>query len=385
LVESASLVVIGAGPYGVATAARAVERGIDTVVFGRPMSFWTDHMPSGMFLRSGVDWHLDAAGIDTFEAFLEDAGIAPGDVDPVPINVFLEYAAWFQRRKGLVAREDLVSDVTRTNGRFEIVTERGARLAAEAVVAAPGIARFQALPDWAPSIPDGIGRHSCDLVGFENLSGARVLIVGGRQSAYEWAALIGEVGAESIDIVHRHEEPRFDRVSWKFVDPYMDQTLQVRGWWRHLDQAERDAIGRRFWEAGRLTLEWWLTPRLVGDRFHRWPGTWVVEALDGPADGEVTVMLSSGERLVVDRVVYATGYRARLSDVPYLRGVLDAIQTADGFPVLDESFQSSCSGLYFTGFSATRDFGPFFGFTRGCPAAAALVVDDLDRSVPARG
>jgi FAD-dependent urate hydroxylase len=378
LVESTSLLVIGAGPYGLSTAARAVEAGIDTIVVGRPMSFWTDHMPAGMFLRSGVDWHFDASGIHTFEAFLEDARIAPKDIDPVPINVFLDYAAWFQRHKRVVAREDLVTELVKPNGRFEVVTQSGTRIAASAVVAAPGIAFFESLPGWAASVPDGMGSHTCDLVRFEDLHGARVLIVGGRQSAYEWAALIGEAGAERIDIIHRHEEPRFDRVSWKFVDPYMEETVRVPGWWRRLGQAERDAIGRRFWEAGRQTLEWWLTPRLTGSRFHRWPGTQVVEVHDGPADGQTTAMLSNGERLVANRVVYATGYQASLSDVPYLRSVLDGIQTVDGSPVLDESFQSSLPGLYLTGFSAARDFGPFFGFTKGCPAAATLIVNDLD-------
>jgi hypothetical protein len=53
----------------------------------------------------------------------------------------------------------------------------------------------------------------------------------------------------------------------------------------------------------------------------------------------------------------------------------------DGFPVLDESFQSSIAGLYVTGFASTRDFGPFFGFTKGYPAAAAIIVDDLLRRV----
>jgi hypothetical protein len=33
--------------------------------------------------------------------------------------------------------------------------------------------------------------------------------------------------------------------------------------------------------------------------------------------------------------------------------------------------------LFMPGFVATRDFGPFFGFVRGCPAAAALIVAGL--------
>jgi cation diffusion facilitator CzcD-associated flavoprotein CzcO len=94
------LVVIGGGPYGIATAARAIEREIETVVLGRPLGFWTDNMPEGMFLRSGPDWHLDAAGVHTFEAFLEERGIGAEEIDPVPIAVFLDYARWFQREKG---------------------------------------------------------------------------------------------------------------------------------------------------------------------------------------------------------------------------------------------------------------------------------------------
>jgi hypothetical protein len=76
-------------------------------------------------------------------------------------------------------------------------------------------------------------------------------------------------------------------------------------------------------------------------------------------------------------VVFACGYRADLSRVPYLAGVVDRIQLRDGFPMLDEAFGTSLSGLYLPGFTATRDFGPFFGFVKGTPAAAALIVGDL--------
>ena len=71
------LLVIGAGPYAYSAAAYAQERGIDTHVLGRPMAFWRDQMPAGMFLRSGPDWSLDAAGQDSFEAYFEHAGCLP--------------------------------------------------------------------------------------------------------------------------------------------------------------------------------------------------------------------------------------------------------------------------------------------------------------------
>ncbi len=332
-------------------------------------------MPQGMFLRSGPDWHLDAAGVHTFEAFLRDQEIALRDVDPIPVSVFLDYATWFQSNKGIVVRENFVTQLTRKGTDFEVHLDSGERITAETVVAAPGIRHFQQLPRWADSLSPRVGAHTCDLVDFEALRGARVLIVGGRQSAYEWAALIGEQGAERIDIVHRHDVPRFERVSWKFVDDYVDSMLAVRGWWRALSHSERERITRQFWEAGRLTLEWWLIPRLAGDRFHRWPGTSVIDINEGTRGA--VAELSNGERLVVDRVVFATGYTANLPNVPFLGGVADEIDLIDGFPVLDAAFQSSVHGLYVTGFAATRDFGPFLGFTKACPAAATLIVDDL--------
>jgi FAD-dependent urate hydroxylase len=371
------LLVIGAGPYALAAAAHARERGIDALVVGRPMGFWREHMPEGMFLRSGPDWHLDAAGVHTLEAYLRERGLAATDVDPLPIGLFLDYAEWFREAKGIEPLQDLVTDLQSLDGRFVAELESGRRVAADAVVAAPGIYHFTDVPAWAGSIPPERAAHTCDRVSFEDLSGARVLIVGGRQSAYEWAALLAEHGAERIDLVHRHEVPRFDKVSWRFIDPWVETTLRVPGWWRALPRSEQDAIIRRFWEVGRLTLEHWLTPRLTSPTVHRWPGTEVAQAAPAGPGEELHVRLSNGQALPVDQVIFATGYRVDLTRVPYLAGTLDRIALTDGFPTLDESFGSTLPGLYLPGFAATRDFGPFFGFVKGAPAAATLIVRDL--------
>lgn len=377
------LLVIGAGPYALSTAALAQERGIHTVILGRTMGFWRENMPAGMFLRSGPDWHLDGAGVDTLEAYLHDRRIRPDDVDPIPIDLFLDYADWFVQRKRLEVREDFVTELAKPNGRFEATLASGDRIVADAVVAAPGVRHFANLPEWAASLPPEASAHTCDLVSFERLAGARVLIVGGRQSAYEWAALIGEHGAERVDVVHRHEVPRFERVSWRFVDPHVERTLEVPGYWRNLPKREQDAIARRFWEVGRLTLEHWLTPRLPVDRINRRPGVEVVEARGN--DAAIRVTLSDSTRLDVDYIAFACGYRAGLEHVPYLRGLLGRVQQADGFPVLDNSFQTTLDGLYITGFSATRDFGPFFGFVKASPASATLIVRDLVERGLSRG
>jgi cation diffusion facilitator CzcD-associated flavoprotein CzcO len=244
-------------------------------------------------------------------------------------------------------------------------------------VAAPGIARFPVIPEWVPaSLPTDRWTHTSELVEFDQFRGARVLIVGGRQSAFEWAALLTEGGAVAVHVVHRHDLPSFEPSQWAFVDELMDDTVSVPGWFRHLPAAERDAIAQRFWAEGRLKLEPWLAPRLPEGVVQPRARTAVATCAELPS-GEIEVALSDGERLTVDHVVLATGYRPDLGNVAYLEPLLDRIETADGFPVLDEHFQTSVQGLFMPGFVATRDFGPFFGFVRGCPAAATLVVAGL--------
>ncbi len=380
------LLVVGAGPYACSAAAYARERGIDTHLVGKPMAFWREHMPPGMYLRSGADWSLDAAGVDTFEAYFEDAGLDPVDVDPIPIGVFLDHTEWFARRKGLVPDLRMVDrldhrpgcDGLHTGGLFVATMDDGSTITADKVLACPGVRHFIQLPAWHSAVPADRRSHTSELVEFGAFGDSRVAVIGGRQSAYEWAALLCDHGADRVDVVHRHELPRFEKVSWRFVDALVEQTLAERGWWRHLPSARRQEIALQFWQVGRLTLEWWLTPRLKPDVVTSHPGTEVVGVDHSPYD--VTLTLSDGHELTVDHVVFATGYAADLASVPYLAGVIDEVTMTDGFPDLSPGFETTLPGLYVTGFASTRDFGPFYGFTKGCPSAARIVVDEMLRS-----
>ena len=374
------LLVIGAGPYGLATAACAKRAGIEQRVVGKPMAFWRDNMPAGMFLRSGPDWHLDAAGVNTFMAYLEERGIDPSEVDPIPVGLFLDYVDWFEERTHIDVLPELVKDLSRPNGHFEATLESGGSVTADAVVAAPGISHFTVVPEWVERhLSPERWTHTCNLVRFDQFRGKRVLILGGRQSAFEWAALLADGDAEEIHVVYRHETPEFTTSDWHFVDSLIDLTATVPGWFRNLPAEEKEVVTRRFWAEGRLKLEPWLTPRLDKPSVHRWPHASVTTCRELP--DRIEVGLSDGTRLVVDHVVLATGYKPDMREVPYLSGVVDDMELADGFPVLDEHFQSSVPGLFITGFPATRDFGPFFGFVRGCPVAATLTTAGLKEAL----
>jgi FAD-dependent urate hydroxylase len=378
-----SLLVIGAGPYGLAVAAYAQRQGIDTVVLGEPMGFWRQHMPQGMFLRSGADWHLDATNVHTFEAYLAERGVDPADVDPIPVDLFLEYAAWFQDIVGLEVRPDFATAVRHHGDAFEVDLEGGEQLSAATVVAAPGISHFTNTPHRAVAeLPADRFTHTCFLTEVERARDARTLIIGGRQSAFEWAALLADAGMDAVHVAYRHDTPAFAAADWHFVDPMIDQTVAVPGWFRHLPAEQQDAVAQRFWAEGRLKLEPWLTPRMPADVVHRHPHTEVTRCVELP-DGDIRAELSTGEVLLVDHVVLATGYRADINAVPYLRDLPD-LETVDGFPVLDDHMQTSEPGLFLTGFAATHDFGPFFGFVRASPAAAQIIVPELARQLHPR-
>jgi thioredoxin reductase len=377
MAERTDLLVVGAGPYAYSAAAFARDNGIDTHVVGHPMAFWREQMPAGMFLRSGLDWHLDGGSRYTFEAFFEDTGMRPEEFDPVPIAVFLGYTEWFRDRTSLEVDERMVTELAKANGVFLATMDDGSTITAEKVLAAPGIRHFVNLPQWYAEMPPTRRAHTSELVSFDDLAGARAVIIGGRQSAYEWAALLCDHGAEQVHVVHRHPTPKFAKVSWAFVDRYVEQTLAQRGWWRRLSAEEQQAIAGEFWRVGRLTLEPWLVPRMAPEVVTSHPNCAVVDVSVGEQD--VTLTLSDHTALTADQVVFASGYKADLARVPYLCGVLDRVAITDGFPDLTEGFETSLAGLYVTGFASTRDFGPFYGFTKGCPSSARIAVAEMMR------
>ena len=190
--------------------------------------------------------------------------------------------------------------------------------------------------------------------------------------------MIGEAGADAVHLVYRHDTPQFIESDWDWIPALMERTRQQPGWFRRLSAQEREDIYQRLWGEGRLKLEPWLCPRLQGGNVHRWPATRITGSVRR-RDGAVSVSLDNGRRLEVDQVILATGYRVDLFREPYLQdeSIRGNLAVQEGFPVLDDAFQSTIPGLYFTGQTATRDFGPFFGFGIGCPPAAWVIGNAL--------
>jgi cation diffusion facilitator CzcD-associated flavoprotein CzcO len=194
--EYTPLLIVGAGPFGLALSAYARRLQIDHMVVGRAMDFWKSNMPEDMYLRSGCDWHFDPFNEDTIEHYLGSQGLSPADFDPLPLDLYLGYCEWFRRRKGIEVIPGHVRRLDRADGArpsFRAVLQDGRAVTADRVLLALGFSYFKHLPEPYPALfPPGRFAHTCDCVDFTPLEGKRVLIVGGRQSAFEWAALIRE-------------------------------------------------------------------------------------------------------------------------------------------------------------------------------------------------
>ena len=98
--------------------------------------------------------------------------------------------------------------------------------------------------------------------------------------------------------------------------------------------------------------------------------------------GDILVTLSNGEALVVDNIILATGYKVAIDQAPFLAqgNILPRLAIRDGFPVLDEHFQTNIPGLFITSMAAGQDFGPFFGFTISVRTSARLIGQALTGS-----
>jgi cation diffusion facilitator CzcD-associated flavoprotein CzcO len=338
------------------------------------MDFWRKNMPAGMYLRSACDWHLDPLNVHTIDKFLEERRQTASDVEPLSLEFYLSYAEWFQKQKQITPLPLHIERLDVSDNRFTATTRSGDTIHARNVVIAPGFTHFTNIPAELKSrLPTGRFVHTCDFIDFSSARDQRYLIIGGRQSAFEWAALLVEAGARAIYITHRHDSPAFAAADWSWVNPLVDAIGDNPGWFRNLSQAEKDDVNHRLWAQGRLKVEPWLQARLNSDHVRVLQRTEVAKCVE--INNELHVTLSNGETITCDEIVLATGYKVDITRLPILAAgnILDQLSTRNGFPLLDEHFQTSINGLFITSMPATQDFGPFFAFTISVRVSARLI------------
>jgi cation diffusion facilitator CzcD-associated flavoprotein CzcO len=368
-----NVAVLGAGPYGLATTAHLRRAGTDVRIIGSPMSFWRT-MPRGMVLRS--NWTAtciaEYEGPLSLDAYQAASGAQFGY--PVPLQSFLGYGTWVAQQVAPDVDDRTVERVESDGDGFRLTFADGDPLRARRVVVAGGIAPFAHKPSVAAGLPAELASHTADHRDLSRFSGRRVLVVGGGQSALESAALLHEAGAD-VEVAVRK-----DHLTWLHGGKYhrmlgrwaplvyaptdvgpmgLSRVVAVPDLFRRLPRSvQTPAAHRAIRPAGAA----WLRPRLadVAIRLDT-----AVEEL-APEGDRVRARLSRGGSLVVDHVLFGTGYRVDVARYPFLApSLVSRVARVGGYPLLRRGMETSVPGLHIVGAPAAWSFGPIMRFVAG--------------------
>ncbi|GLV61047.1 hypothetical protein KDH_78640 [Dictyobacter sp. S3.2.2.5] len=383
--------VLGAGPYGLSAAAHLKQQGLKVATFGKPLVLWREHMPKGMLLRS-YWWASNLSDPERkycFKNYLIEQGMDPStELDPLPIQTFIDYAMWFQRHAVPDLDETYISSIARNGQSYTIKLVDGRTISSKTVVMAPGLHYYRYIPEEYQGLPLSLVSHSTDHQDFTAMAGKDVAIIGRGQAALETAALASEAGA-NIQIISR-SPLRWVKIASGKLPPWLQKLRAPKagmgsGWMnllletypymlQRLPQERRDnLVDTTHGPAG----SHWLKPRLLG-KVQILEETSVLKVEE--VGGRVRLTLSGGKEIEVDHVILGTGFKADLKRLPMLDPeIIDSVRTYHGSPILNTWFQSSIPSLYFIGYSSVRSFSPLYRFVIGADAAAKRVSASIKR------
>jgi FAD-dependent urate hydroxylase len=389
------VVVIGAGPYGLSIAANLQRSGIPFRIFGRTMSMWRDNMPAGMFLKSD-GFASSFGGMPlTLEEFCRRTGRAYGHVGHrTPIADIIAYGDAFQREYIGDVDERRVVAVSPYNARFIVRLADGEEILTRKVMVATGLMGFERRPT-VDGLPSERMTHASEHNDLSVFAGKRVVVIGGGQSAFETSALLHEQGASQVTVLSRRKPFWFDPEGESVPSTWT--RLRHPNWglgpgWKSWLWSEAPNLFSRLPASMRLNKAYstfgpagsgWLKHRVVGvDGIKLGVGT-IHSAI--AEDHEVTLAVKHDNFRwpeTADHVIAATGYKANLHMIDFLRPLLNAKRAdmrwaSDGIPSLNRRFETSIPGLHIAGYPSALSLGPSMRFIYGTNWAAPRIVRNL--------
>ncbi|MFZ0759746.1 MAG: FAD-dependent oxidoreductase [Candidatus Sulfotelmatobacter sp.] len=388
-VPDCNVTVIGAGPYGLSSAAYLRAAGIETRVFGEPMSFWENQMPAGMCLRSnwGASNIADPEQKLTLDEYCRQNGNHVSK--PIPLDRFVEYGRWYQRQAVPDLEKRRVQSVDLAPSGFKVALEDGEEFTSQRIALATGISTFAARPVEFNGIPSALASHSSGHNDLRKFKGRRVVVIGAGQSALESAALLKEAGIE-VEVIARQKKlnwvglhSRLHHLGAISKAMYSKRDVGPAGISRlvampHLFRRfPRQFQDKTAYRAIRPAGSSWLMPRLGEVRITL--GRKVVSA--AATESQLRLKLDDGTERVVDHALLATGFRVNVSRYPFLsQALVKSVETANGYPVLKRGLESSQPGLHFLGKPAAWSFGPLLGFVSGAEFASTELLRSINPS-----
>ena len=113
---------------------------------------------------------------------------------PIPLDRFVEYGLWFQRRAVPEIDRRRIARIEQESNGFQLTLSDGERIHSRRVVVAAGIGPFARRPKLFEELPSELVTHASDRSDVRRFARKRVVVIGAGQSALESAALIHEAG-----------------------------------------------------------------------------------------------------------------------------------------------------------------------------------------------
>ena len=381
--------IIGAGPYGLSIAAHLGTRNIEYRIFGAPMQAWRMSAP-GMFLKSeGCASNLSHPSAScTLQQYCNENGLPYAHSGaPIPVAVFTDYGLRFQSQFISNVEDTLVTRIERSPAGFQLRLETGENFTAGKVVVATGMSHTAYVPTILAELPSEFVSHSSTCNRPVDFSGRDVTVVGAGQSALETAALLHEAGAKVRLLTRRscirwNPPPNTTRRSFRerIAQPSSNLGDGIGPWlycnapmlFRYLPQKARlSRVRKALGPAG----AWWLRDRVVG-KFE----LITAHSLRSVElrNHRVVLRLRSSDGILRDisteHVIAATGYKFALCRLPFLtQNLLLRLYSVAQTPILSRYFESSVTGLYFSGLASANQFGPAMRFLDGARFTARCI------------
>ncbi len=386
--SDSNITVVGAGPYGLSSAAYLRAAGFETRVFGEPMSFWKNQMPAGMCLRSnwGASHIADPMQALTLDEFVRQKGNHISK--PIPLNRFVDYGQWFQGQAVPDLDKRQVRSIETDARGFKVAMADGEEFTSRRVVVAGGISPFASKPTEFADIPSALVSHTSEHKDLGKFKGQQVVVIGAGQSALESAALFKELGIP-VEVIARtnhlnwvglharlHHLGLISKMMYsnRDVGPAgISRLVAMPHLFRRFPRVFQD---RTAYRAIRPAGAGWLQPRIAGIPITM--GRKVVSA--AVSGSQLRIRLDDGSERLVDHALLATGFRVDVSRFPFLSPSLSKqVKTVNGYPVLQRGLESSVPGLHFVGKPAAWSFGPLLGFVSGAEFASTELVRSITR------
>ncbi|NNM66942.1 MAG: SidA/IucD/PvdA family monooxygenase [Spirochaetales bacterium] len=350
------ILVIGAGPYGIALANELWNRGIDFTLVGIPFELWHEHTFHHSSLRS--DRHTsevsDPENRYTLSEYLRRTSPTETSLrGRIPIDLFRAYLKDVEKRLPYPLVRQKVTTLSAVPEGFTAVLSDGEELLFRRVVVAAGIGAHRYLPSVLSHLTREKVVHSWDVQDLGAWTGLNILVVGAGQSAGESVAHLSK--NNKVTWV-RARPPVYYSEPLDLPKPIFKAILQVSPFFYFLPSYVKKIFGKKF-VISTITPD--LQPVLESQEVVRITAR--VEELNMEED----------KKSPFDVILACTGYRYHLNNLSFLSGDLKRrVKAVQGVPDLDFNFESSVAGLHFVGGIAEPSYGPAQRFMMGAEHAA---------------